>query len=117
LAESGDPLPASFSISPTFTAHGILAALLAGSIAAHVAAALYHQLVRKDRLFGWLLFGRRGVGPGRQKSPAPVGVAPGRCVVAGLPDLMTGRNGGRVMAAMTKTQKVDVQALEDAAAG
>jgi predicted 3-demethylubiquinone-9 3-methyltransferase (glyoxalase superfamily) len=36
---------------------------------------------------------------------------------AGLPDLMTGRNGGRVMAAMMKMQKVDVRALEDAAAG
>ena len=37
---------------------------------------------------------------------------------AGLPDLMTGaRNGGRVMAAMMKMQKVDVQALKDAAAG
>jgi predicted 3-demethylubiquinone-9 3-methyltransferase (glyoxalase superfamily) len=35
---------------------------------------------------------------------------------AGLPDLMTGRNGGRVMAAMMKMQKVDIQALEDAAA-
>jgi predicted 3-demethylubiquinone-9 3-methyltransferase (glyoxalase superfamily) len=36
---------------------------------------------------------------------------------AGLPDLMTGRNGGRVMAAMMKMQKVDIKALEDAAAG
>jgi predicted 3-demethylubiquinone-9 3-methyltransferase (glyoxalase superfamily) len=36
---------------------------------------------------------------------------------AGLPDLMTGRNGGRVMAAMMKMQKVDIKAIEDAAAG
>jgi predicted 3-demethylubiquinone-9 3-methyltransferase (glyoxalase superfamily) len=38
---------------------------------------------------------------------------------AGLPDLMTGDPGpaGRVMAAMMKMRKVDIQALKDAAAG
>ena len=38
---------------------------------------------------------------------------------AGLPDLMTGDPGaaGRVMGAMMKMKKVDVQALKDAAAG
>lgn len=38
---------------------------------------------------------------------------------AGLPDLMTGDPGktGRVMSAMMKMKKVDVQALKDAAAG
>jgi cytochrome b561 len=69
FAGSGDPLPASFSIYPTFTAHGILAALLAGSIAMHVLAALYHQLARKDRLFGRMLFGQRIAGPPPQPSP------------------------------------------------
>ena len=36
---------------------------------------------------------------------------------AGLPDLMTGGKGGRVMGAMMKMKKVDIQALKDAAAG
>lgn len=36
---------------------------------------------------------------------------------AGLPDLMTGPRAGRVMAAMMKMQKVDIAALEAAAAG
>ena len=36
---------------------------------------------------------------------------------AGLPELMAGGNGGRVMGAMMKMQKVDIQALKDAAAG
>jgi predicted 3-demethylubiquinone-9 3-methyltransferase (glyoxalase superfamily) len=35
---------------------------------------------------------------------------------AGLPDLMTGPKSRQVMAAMMKMQKVDVQALKDAAA-
>jgi cytochrome b561 len=69
FAGSGDPLPASFAIYPTFIAHGVLAALLAGSIALHVAAALYHQLVRKDRLLGRMLFGRRIAGPPPQPVP------------------------------------------------
>jgi predicted 3-demethylubiquinone-9 3-methyltransferase (glyoxalase superfamily) len=36
---------------------------------------------------------------------------------AGLPDLMTGGKAGRVMGAMMKMKKVDVQALKEAAAG
>jgi cytochrome b561 len=56
---SGDPLPASFAIYPSFIAHGYAALLLAGLIALHVLAALYHQFVRKDGLFGRMLFGRR----------------------------------------------------------
>jgi predicted 3-demethylubiquinone-9 3-methyltransferase (glyoxalase superfamily) len=36
---------------------------------------------------------------------------------AGLPDLMTGGKGGKVMGAMMKMKKVDIQALKDAAAG
>jgi predicted 3-demethylubiquinone-9 3-methyltransferase (glyoxalase superfamily) len=35
---------------------------------------------------------------------------------AGLPDLMTGGKAGRVMGAMMKMKKVDIQALKDAAA-
>ena len=56
---SGDPLPASFTEFPTFVAHGYLAALLAGFIALHVLAALYHQVVRKDALLRRMWFGRR----------------------------------------------------------
>jgi predicted 3-demethylubiquinone-9 3-methyltransferase (glyoxalase superfamily) len=36
---------------------------------------------------------------------------------AGLPDLMTGNKAGKVMGAMMKMKKVDIQALKDAAAG
>lgn len=58
---SGAPLPPRLTIYPTFVAHVYLAALLAGLIALHVLAALYHQFVRKDRLFERMLFGRRAV--------------------------------------------------------
>jgi cytochrome b561 len=44
---------------PTFVAHGYLALLLVGCIVLHVLAALYHQFVRKDRLFRRMWFGRR----------------------------------------------------------
>jgi cytochrome b561 len=40
-------------------AHGYLALLLVGCIVLHVLAALYHQFVRKDRLFRRMWFGRR----------------------------------------------------------
>ncbi|MDB5610141.1 MAG: cytochrome b [Bradyrhizobium sp.] len=56
---TGDPLPPSFGIYPSFVAHGYLALLLAGFIVLHVAAALYHQCVRKDRLLRLMWFGRR----------------------------------------------------------
>jgi cytochrome b561 len=59
FAGSGDPLPASFTVFPTFVAHGYLAALLTGLIALHVLAALYHQVVRKDALLRRMWFGRR----------------------------------------------------------
>jgi cytochrome b561 len=59
---SGDPLPATFAIYPSFVAHGYIAALLAGFIALHVLAAFYHQFVRKDGLFGRMFFGRRVIG-------------------------------------------------------
>jgi cytochrome b561 len=58
---SGDPLPASFETYPSFVAHGSIAVLLAGLIVVHVAAALFHQFVRRDRLLSRMLFGRRGV--------------------------------------------------------
>ena len=58
---SGDPLPASFETYPSFQAHGFLAVLLTGLIGLHVAAALFHQFVRRDRLISRMLFGRRGL--------------------------------------------------------
>jgi len=59
FAGSGDPLPLSFAIYPTFVAHGYLAALLAGLIALHLLAALYHHFVRKDGLLRRMSFARR----------------------------------------------------------
>jgi cytochrome b561 len=59
FAGSGNPLPPSFEIYRSFVAHGYLAALLAGFIALHVLAALYHQFVRQDGLFLRMFFGRR----------------------------------------------------------
>ncbi len=59
--KSGEPLPPSFDVYPSFAAHGAIAALLAAFITLHVLAALYHQFVRKDRLFRRMFFGRRGV--------------------------------------------------------
>lgn len=47
---SGAPLPPTFAVYPTRTAHGLLAALLAILIVLHVVGAFYHQLVLKDGL-------------------------------------------------------------------
>ena len=56
---SGAPLPPTFEIYPSFVAHGYIAAVLAGFIVLHALAALYHQFIKKDRLFRRMLFGRR----------------------------------------------------------
>ena len=56
---SGAPLPASFDEFPPRAVHGIIAKLLMLTIVAHVLAALYHQFVRKDGLFGRMWFGKR----------------------------------------------------------
>jgi cytochrome b561 len=56
---NGGSLPDTFAVYPTFQAHAVLAALLALLIAAHIAAALYHQLVLKDGLFRRMWFGER----------------------------------------------------------
>ncbi len=58
---SGDPLPPTLMIYPSFAAHGFIANLLVGFIALHVLAAFYHQFVRKDGLFRRMLFGRRAL--------------------------------------------------------
>jgi cytochrome b561 len=56
---SGEQLPESFDIYPSFVAHGYVALLLAGFVILHALAALYHQFVRKDGLFRRMWFGRR----------------------------------------------------------
>jgi cytochrome b561 len=60
---NGEHLPDSFAVFPTFRAHAVLAALLTILIAAHIAAALYHQFVLKDRLFRRIWFGERTIVP------------------------------------------------------
>jgi cytochrome b561 len=56
---TGDALPLSFAVYPSFVAHSFVAALLVGFITLHGLAALYHQLVRKDGLIHRMSFGRR----------------------------------------------------------
>jgi cytochrome b561 len=63
FAPNGEPLPDDFDVLPTFQAHSVLATLLAILIAAHVAAALYHQFVLKDGLFRRMWFGERTIVP------------------------------------------------------
>lgn len=58
---NGEPLPNTFAVFPTFQAHALLAMLLAVLIAAHVAAALYHQFALKDGLFQRMWFGKRTI--------------------------------------------------------
>jgi cytochrome b561 len=54
---SGEPVPASFAVYPTFTAHFYLAWLLVGFFLLRVLAALYHQFFLKDGLFRQMWFG------------------------------------------------------------
>lgn len=56
---SGAPLPDSFDDLAPRAAHGILTKLLAGLIALHIAAALYHQFAKRDGLFSRMWFGAR----------------------------------------------------------
>lgn len=55
---SGAPLPETFYDYPPRIAHGIIAKLLMLLVLGHIAAALYHQYVRKDRLFSRMWFGK-----------------------------------------------------------
>lgn len=52
-------LPANFDALLPRAVHGAAAALLMALIALHVAAALYHQFVRRDGLMSRMGFGRR----------------------------------------------------------
>lgn len=56
---SGAPLPESFWVYRPRAVHGVIAKLLLALVALHVAAALYHQVVRRDRLFARMWFGPR----------------------------------------------------------
>ena len=56
---SGDPLPADISGFTARAVHGALATVLGLLLALHIAAALYHQFIRKDRLFARMWFGAR----------------------------------------------------------
>ena len=60
FGESGAPLPPSFDDIPPRAAHGAMATLLGLLILAHLAAGLYHHLIRKDGLLGRMWFGDRG---------------------------------------------------------
>ena len=54
----GAPLPDSFAEYTPRAVHGVLATLLGLTIVAHIAAALYHQVIRRDKLFARMWFGR-----------------------------------------------------------
>jgi cytochrome b561 len=66
---SGKPLPASFAAYPARTVHGIVGGLLAALILVHIAAALWHQFVRRDGLMRRMSFSRAW--SGRPKPTAP----------------------------------------------
>jgi len=70
FGRSGDPLPRSFDVYPTFVAHRYIALLLAALILVHLLAALYHQLVIKDGLMSRMLFGRRSSAPSTPRDSA-----------------------------------------------
>jgi cytochrome b561 len=56
---SGAPLPESFWDFPARRAHAAFSLLLWGLIGLHVAAALWHQFIRRDGLFRRMWFGAR----------------------------------------------------------
>lgn len=55
----GGDMPPNFDGYTARAAHGILSTLLILTIALHIAAALWHQFVRKDRLLSRMGFGKR----------------------------------------------------------
>lgn len=56
---SGDPLPATFDDLAPRAAHRLFATALMLLIAGHIAAALYHQFIRRDGLFARMWFAKR----------------------------------------------------------
>ena len=59
LGTSGMSLPQTLAGYAPRTVHGAPATMLLALVALHVLAALYHQLVRKDRLLARMGLGRR----------------------------------------------------------
>jgi len=59
FGRSGAPLPPDLMVFAPRQAHGIIAKLLLLLVLAHVAAALYHQLIRRDGLLSRMWFGGR----------------------------------------------------------
>lgn len=51
------PLP-DFNLAPPFTVHGLVARLLIVLLIGHIGAALWHQLIRRDRLLARMGLGR-----------------------------------------------------------
>ena len=56
---SGAALPEDFFVFPARYGHGYLALVLLGLIGLHVAAALYHQFIRKDNLLARMWFEKK----------------------------------------------------------
>lgn len=56
---AGASLPPELAMFPTRVAHGLIATLLVGLIALHIAAAIYHQFVLKDGLLRRMRFRKR----------------------------------------------------------
>ena len=52
-------LPEDFHIFPPRSGHGLTFSILFILILVHIGAALYHQFIRKDNLFGRMWFGKR----------------------------------------------------------
>lgn len=60
---AAETLPPELQELPPRIGHGIISKALIALIALHVAAALYHQIILKDRLLGRMWFGRRTNNP------------------------------------------------------
>ena len=58
---SGAPLPESFWDYPPRYVHAIATKLLGALILLHIAAAVWHQAIRKDGLMARMWFGKRGI--------------------------------------------------------
>jgi cytochrome b561 len=54
----GTPLPDFSTVTPSVV-HGLAARLLIGLLILHIAAALFHHFVRRDRLLARMGLGRR----------------------------------------------------------
>jgi cytochrome b561 len=52
-------LPQDFYVYPVRTGHGFAATALIGLVLLHIAAAIYHQVIRKDGLLSRMSFGKK----------------------------------------------------------